>query len=233
MGPLLSICCKKFGSVLAAIAHGLAVFMLLAFFEVMFFLEGWVFSKALLGMIAVVALQRFVFKLIIALALTREFKSDSANIAWWNGKWYGMGWHSVSQPGREFLCKITELGMFAADFILGHILLFLMLPVILIPYVDKFHSVMLFWLRPSRQIRPPIYSLKQSKLRKRRVIRFAILYFFMLVVFVALIVGPIVAGRFFTTLPDIPLDLLQPTGLNNNDTTSEPTGEPGPRASAS
>jgi 1,3-beta-glucan synthase len=233
MGPLLSMCCQKFGSVLAAIAHGLAVFMLLAFFEVMFFLEGWVFSKALLGMIAVVALQRFVFKLIIALALTREFKSDSANIAWWNGKWYGMGWHSVSQPGREFLCKITELGMFAADFILGHILLFLMLPVILIPYVDKFHSVMLFWLRPSRQIRPPIYSLKQSKLRKRRVIRFAILYFFMLVVFVALIVGPIVAGRFFTTLPDIPLDLLQPTGLNNNDTTSEPTGEPGPRASAS
>jgi 1,3-beta-glucan synthase len=59
------------------------------------------------------------------------------------------------------------------------------------------------------------------------------LYFFMLVVFVALIAGPIVAGRFFTTLPDIPLDLLQPTGLNNNDTTSEPTGEPGARASAS
>lgn len=148
MGPLLSMCCKKFGSVLAAIAHGVAVVMLLAFFEVMFFLEGWVFSKALLGMIAVVALQRFIFKLIVALALTRELKTDSANIAWWNGKWYGMGWHSMSQPGREFLCKITELGMFAADFILGHILLFLMLPVIAIPYIDKFHSVMLFWLRP-------------------------------------------------------------------------------------
>ena len=148
MGPLLSMCCKKFGTVLAAIAHGVAVVMLLAFFEVMFFLEGWVFSKALLGMIAVVALQRFIFKLIVALALTRELKTDSANIAWWNGKWYGMGWHSVSQPGREYLCKITELGMFAADFILGHVLLFLMLPAIAIPYIDKFHSVMLFWLRP-------------------------------------------------------------------------------------
>ncbi len=148
MGPLLSMCCKKFGSVLAAIAHGVAVIMLLAFFEVMFFLEGWNFTKALLGMIAVVALQRFIFKLIIALALTREFKSDSANIAWWTGKWYAMGWHSVSQPGREFLCKITELGMFAADFILGHFLLFIMLPVLAIPYIDKFHSVMLFWLRP-------------------------------------------------------------------------------------
>lgn len=224
MGPLLSICCKKFGAVLAAIAHGIAVVMLLAFFEVMFFLEGWSFSKALLGMVAVVAIQRFFFKLIISLALTREFKADAANIAWWTGKWYAMGWHTISQPGREFLCKITELGMFAADFILGHILLFIMLPALLVPYIDKFHSVMLFWLRPSRQIRPPIYSLKQTKLRKRRVVRYAILYFVILIIFAALIAGPIVAGKFLTSLPSIPMQLLQPTGLNNNDTSSSQTG---------
>ena len=148
MGPVLTMCCKKFGSVLAAIAHCISVIILLAMFEVMFFLENFQFAKALLGMIAVVALQRFIFKLIICLALTREFKTDSANIAWWTGKWYNMGWHSLSQPGREFLCKITELGMFAGDFILGHFLLFFMLPVLVIPYIDKFHSVMLFWLRP-------------------------------------------------------------------------------------
>jgi 1,3-beta-glucan synthase len=59
-----------------------------------------------------------------------------------------MGWHSLSQPGREFLCKITELGYFAADFVLGHIILFFMLPALAIPYADKFHSVILFWLRP-------------------------------------------------------------------------------------
>lgn len=40
------------------------------------------------------------------------------------------------------------MGFFAADFVLGHVLLFFMLPAILIPYIDKFHSVMLFWLRP-------------------------------------------------------------------------------------
>jgi 1,3-beta-glucan synthase len=240
MGPLLSMCCKKFGAVLAAIAHGVAVVMLLVFFEVMLFLEGWNFSRALIGMIAVVAIQRFFFKLIIALALTREFKADNANIAWWTGKWYSMGWHTISQPGREFLCKITELGMFAADFILGHIILFILLPALLVPYIDKFHSVMLFWLRPryvyppyvfpssanlhSRQIRPPIYSLKQSKLRKRRVIRYSILYFFLLVVFIALIVGPVVAGKFLTMSVAIPMQLLQPTGLNNNDTSGSHTG---------
>lgn len=148
MGPVLSMCCKKFGSVLAAIAHAMAVIMVLVFFEAMYVLEGFSFSKTLIGMIAAMAIQRFFFKLIVSLALTREMKTDQSNIAFWTGKWYSMGWHSISQPAREFLCKITELSMFAADFILGHFLLFFMLPVILIPQVDKLHSIMLFWLRP-------------------------------------------------------------------------------------
>ncbi|RDW67994.1 putative 1,3-beta-glucan synthase component FKS1 [Coleophoma cylindrospora] len=223
MGPLLSMCCKKFGSVLAGIAHGVAVVMLLVSFEIMFFLEGFVFAKTLLGMIASAAIQRFIYKLIVSLALTREMKTDTSNIAFWTGKWYSMGWHSFSQPGREFLCKITELGMFAGDFVLGHMLLFAMLPVLAIPKIDKAHSMMLFWLRPSRQIRPPIYTLKQSKLRKRRVLRYAILYFVMLVIFLALLVGPIIAGPMILSNmssleTSIPMYLFQPTGLNNNDT---------------
>jgi len=226
MGPLLSMCCKKFGSVLAAVAHCIAVIMMLVAFEAMFVLEGFSFERTLLGMISAIAIQRFLLKLIIALALTREFKTDSANIAWWTGKWYNMGWHSLSQPGREFLCKITELTMFAGDFVLGHFILFIMLPVLVIPYVDTFHSVMLFWLRPSKQIRPPIYSLKQSKLRKRRVIRFAMLYFFLFVIFMAMIIGPVVAGKMKSiqgigstlqkSLPSMPV--FQPAVQNNNDT---------------
>jgi len=224
MGPILSMCCKSFGTVLAAIAHGIAVVMLLVFFEVMFFLENFQFIKALLGMIAASAIQRFIYKLIICLTLTREFKTDHANIAFWTGKWYSMGWHSISQPAREFLCKITELGMFAGDFVIGHLLLFSMLPIIIIPQVDKLHSVMLFWLRPSRQIRPPIYSMKQSKLRRRRVWRYAILYFVMLVVFLALLVGPIVEAAviikaFSSIAQNLPIaGLVQNINGSNNDT---------------
>jgi 1,3-beta-glucan synthase len=77
----------------------------------------------------------------------------------------------------------------------------------------------------SRQIRPPIYSLKQTKLRKRRVIRYAILYFVLLVVFLALIIGPIVAGSFLKLdLGDLPMHIMQPSGFSNNDTSSTPTG---------
>ncbi|KAI9150152.1 1,3-beta-glucan synthase component FKS1 [Paramyrothecium foliicola] len=222
MGPLLGMCCKKVGAVLAGIAHALAVIFLIVFFEVMFVLESFNFKRTLSGMIAVVALQRFLFKLIVALALTREMKTDDANIAFWSGKWYSMGWHSISQPAREFLCKITELGMFAADFLLGHFLLFVMLPLIVVPKIDVLHSILLFWLRPSRQIRPPIYSMKQSKLRRRRVIRYAILYFVLLVVFVAVIVAPIVMDDMILpslegTLKDLAgFRLLQPTFNKNN-----------------
>lgn len=49
------------------------------------------------------------------------------------------------------------------------------------------------------------------------------LYFLMFIIFMALIVGPIVAGKALGKL-DIPLNLLQPTGLNNNDTSSRKTG---------
>lgn len=230
MGPLLSMCCKKFGPVLAAIAHAVAVIMALVFFEVMLILESFNFTRAWAGMIASVALQRFIVKLIVTLALSREMKSDAANIAFWSGKWYSMGWHSFSQPAREFLCKITELSMFAADFILGHTLLFFMSPLILIPQIDKVHSIMLFWLLPSRQIRPPIYSIKQSKLRRRRVIRYAILYFVLLIVFLALIVVPVTAGNQLLgkTFSNINLlknqALIQPNGLYNNNTSNDTTG---------
>ena len=67
--------------------------------------------------------------------------------------------------------------------------------------------------------------MKQSKLRKRRVWRYAVLYFVMLVVFVGLIVGPIVAAKPITSGTSsifnqggIIGDLIQPVNQNNNDT---------------
>lgn len=67
--------------------------------------------------------------------------------------------------------------------------------------------------------------MKQTKLRKRRVIRYAILYFVLLVVFLALIVGPIVAGKQIKLSLTLPMELLQPTGYSNNDTSASVTGK--------
>lgn len=76
----------------------------------------------------------------------------------------------------------------------------------------------------SRQIRPPIYSLKQSRLRKRRVIRFAILYFALFILFLVLMIGPVIVRQFISINLSIPLQLMQPTGQNNNDTSASATG---------
>jgi len=189
-------------------------------------LEGLSFSKAILGMITVIAIQRWFYKLIIVLFLTREFKADTSNIAFWTGKWYGLGMHAMSQPGRELLCKMTEMGFFAADFILGHVVLFIMTPALLVPYIDKAHSIMLFWLRPSRQIRPPIYTAKQTKLRRRRVVRFSILFFILLVVFVALVAGPLAAKKVISPMVDdlggsVPMKIMQPRPDKWNTTDTE------------
>lgn len=75
--------------------------------------------------------------------------------------------------------------------------------------------------------------MKQSKLRKRRVWRYAVLYFVMLVVFLALVAGPIIASKEITSATkslSVPQYLLQPVGLDNNDTTGTNqtgTGAPG------
>lgn len=54
-------------------------------------------------------------------------------------------------------------------------------------------------------------------------IRFAILYFAMVVLFVALIAGPIVAGKSIpkSLTSKIPMDLLQPTGQDNDNTRND------------
>jgi len=226
-GPLTALCCKKTAPVMAGIAHGFGVVIQIIFFEVMWFFECWNFRRALLGVITCMLAQRLICKLLIAFCVSREFRADNANRAWWTGKWYGsqLGYMAWTQPAREYLVKIVENEMFGGDFLLGHLLLFLHLPLLIIPKIDQWHSMMLFWLSPGRQIRPPLFSVKQEALRKRMVKKYATLYFFVLIVYVVAIVAPAAAGPSMDvkTITD-PLEgspaggLIQPKNQSINDT---------------
>jgi 1,3-beta-glucan synthase len=150
------------------------------------FLELWDASHAVLGVITIISIQRAIQKILIAVFLSREFKHDETNRAWWTGKWYGRGLGSsaMSQPAREFIVKIVEMSLWSSDFLLGHVLLIILTPPTLIPFFDKVHSMMLcemisifllfipllihdsVWLRPSKQIRPPLFSTKQKRQRR-------------------------------------------------------------------
>jgi 1,3-beta-glucan synthase len=46
----------------------------------------------------------------------------------------------------------------------------------------------------------------------------------MLIVFLVLIIGPVIVRNYIHSLPSIPLNLMQPTGQNNNDTSNKATG---------
>jgi len=194
LGPCLNSCTNQFGAAMAAIAHFGAVVGLVAFFEFLWFLELWNTAHAVMGVIAVISVQRCIFKILIAVFLSREFKHDETNRAWWTGVWFnrGLGSHVLSQPAREFVVKVIEMGLYSADFIACHALLLLLTPPVLIPYLDQLHSTMLFWLRPSRQIRPPIYSLRQRSQRRKVVIQYTIIYTLFQSVLVALIVLPLI-----------------------------------------
>ncbi|KAH7889706.1 glycosyltransferase family 48 protein [Phlebopus sp. FC_14] len=184
----------KFASIMAALAHFLALVGIVAFFEFFWFLELWDASHAVLGVIAIIAIQRAVQKILIAVFLSREFKHDETNRAWWSGKWYGrgLGASAMSQPAREFIVKIVEMSLWSSDFLLGHILLIILTVPVLVPFIDKLHSTMLFWLRPSKQIRAPLYSTKQKRQRRWIIIRYAILYIIMVSGLASLLVLPFI-----------------------------------------
>ncbi|KAK7062827.1 1,3-beta-D-glucan synthase [Paramarasmius palmivorus] len=192
LGPMLDPVFPLFGSIMAFIAHTLAAVGMIGFFEFLWFLELWEVSHAVLGLIAVVAIQRAIHKVLIAVFLSREFKHDETNRAWWSGRWYGrgLGTHAMSQPAREFVVKIIELSLWSSDLIIGHILLFMLTPPTLIPYFDRFHATILFWLRPSKQIRAPLYSIKQKQRRRWMIIKYGTIYVIVIAVFAALIAIP-------------------------------------------
>ncbi|KAG2132504.1 glycosyltransferase family 48 protein [Suillus bovinus] len=182
----------RFASVMAAIAHFLALLGIVSFFEFFWFLELWDASHAVLGVITIVAIQRAIQKILIAVFLSREFKHDETNRAWWSGKWYGrgLGNTAMSQPAREFIVKIVEMSLWSSDFLLGHILLVILTPPVLIPFIDKLHSTMLFWLRPSKQIRAPLYSTKQKRQRRWIIIKYTLFYILVVSGLASLIVLP-------------------------------------------
>ncbi|KAF5380941.1 hypothetical protein D9615_003945 [Tricholomella constricta] len=194
LGPMMESW-TKFGSVMATLAHTLCLIGLVAFFEFFWFLELWDASHAVLGVISIIAIQRAIQKILIAVFLTREYKHDETNRAWWTGKWYGRGLGTsaaMSQPAREFIVKIVEMSLWGSDFLLAHILLVILTPPILLPYMNRLHSTMLFWLRPSKQIRAPLFSTKQKRQRRWIVIKYTVVYILMVALLAALIVLPVV-----------------------------------------
>ncbi|CCF60041.1 hypothetical protein KAFR_0I02620 [Kazachstania africana CBS 2517] len=225
-GPLLLCFKNNTGSVIAFLAHGLSVTIYLITFELMWILESWNFTRTLILMITSINLHIVLFNIVTIIFLTKEFRNNKSHIAWWTGKWYntGMGWHVISQPLREFLVKIMEMSYFAGDFFLGHFLLYMQTPILFIPLIDRWHSMVLFWLKPAAITSSTrIFSRKQKRLRNSIIRKYFLLYMLILIILVSSLVLPILATRFIpdprALARDTPaFSIIQPNKQKNNDT---------------
>ncbi|KAH9011294.1 hypothetical protein EDB84DRAFT_1583419 [Lactarius hengduanensis] len=159
---------------MATLAHVLGTIGMIRFFEFFWFLELWDTSHAVLGLITIMVIQRALHKVLISVFLSHEFKHDEMNWAWWTGKWYGRGLGAhLRLPHRPFI-------------------LFMLTPALLVPYVDWLHSIVLFWLRPSKQIHAPIFNVKVRKQRRAIIIKYVPIFFTVIAIFVGLIAAPVV-----------------------------------------
>ncbi|CDK27738.1 unnamed protein product [Kuraishia capsulata CBS 1993] len=194
IAPVISWCWSSFPSILARIAHGFAVICHLFFFELLWFSQNWDVSRTILGLCCCIMIQSLILKVLTVIFLTREMKHDRSNRAWWSGKWATaeLGWGVLTQPSREFVCKITEMSLFATDFVLGHFLLFVQFPLLFIPGISMWHSTMLFWLKPHSQVRSPMLNRKQRGHRRRAVQYNLFMFLMAMAIAIALFVVPLV-----------------------------------------
>ncbi|TIB98407.1 glucan synthase [Wallemia mellicola] len=192
-GRKLSTEWEAYPAAMATFVHAVAVLGQIVTFEYLWYLENWRGTSTLLGIIASMAIQRAVVKSIVAMFLGREIKNDETNRAWWSGKWWytGLGQHIMTHPLREFFAKLAECSLFTADFLLCHILFFILAIPTLIPGFDRIHSTALFWLKPSKQIRPPIYSRKIQIERRRVFYKYGFIYLIIMSCLASTIIIPL------------------------------------------
>lgn len=224
-GPILSLCCTKIPSVLAAISHLFAVFIHIITFEMIWVLEGFNFSRTLILFTSSIFLQRCLIQACKLFFLSREMKEDRSNRAWWSGKWFELGKYAFTQPLREFIVKISEMSLFSGDFFIGHGILISLTPILFVPYIDHWHSCMIMWISPMNRLRGPIYTVSKEKKRKVEAGKYAILYFTIIFFFAAILIAPIVVSKHFedvvnSMLPEESFGLIQPNHQDNNDTGS-------------
>ena len=213
--PIFMACCSRAPVTIAALAHALSVIVNVINIELFFFLEGWNFTRTLCGIVCMISIQKSLLQFIVAVFLSRELKDDSTNRAWWSGKWINsnLGWLVITQPLRELIVKVYEMQQFASDFLLGHAILAAMCPFLLIPFIDKWHTKMLYWFS-SKQVRNPIYSKKSRRKRRQDIFKYSFLFFIILTFLIALIVIPTQAKKYLPDFGDqLPLfvtELIQP-----------------------
>lgn len=195
---------------MAMIAYFFSLLMNIVAIEAFFVLEGWNYTRTVCGIICLLQFHQLL-RTFVYLFSSRELGDDFVQQIWWNGRWWkgNLGWRVMTQPFREFLVKIVELNHFAHDVALGNFLQFALAPIVFIPFIDKWHSRMLFW-RGGSGLQGRIYLKRQKNHRSWRIFRSILVFFAAFVVSASLVAAPIM-GRIFVGEVSIGMGIVQPS----------------------
>ncbi|OBA21715.1 1,3-beta-glucan synthase component GLS2 [Metschnikowia bicuspidata var. bicuspidata NRRL YB-4993] len=216
-GSIISSFMSQYPSFVAAIIHTLSIAAHLFSVLLLFVLQNFDVEQTVLGFCLVTMVQKVTFQVTNTLFMSREVLDSRSNRAWWSGKWLsaGLGWRTLSQPFREYICKVSEQSYFAADFMVSHMIFYAQLPAIVIPLSNTFHSMMLMWLKPGSQLRLQFYSKKEKKRRIMAIYWSTLTFFSVAAILTALIVVPVlcVMNNWFNIedyYPQFFIDMMQP-----------------------
>lgn len=197
LGPLFCCIFGKFPSFIAAFVHILALIAHITSIEFLWLLQNFNFLRTVLGFALSALIQKIFLQLINTILLSREFRHSKSNRAWWSGKWVtsGLGWRIITEPIREYFCKVTEVTYFAADIIIGHTIFYLQIPILIIPLANTWHSMMLLWLKHGSQLRQRVLSKKERKKRQLAVCSYFLVFVIGFLVVAGLFVLPLMAVK--------------------------------------
>ena len=210
-GPLFTAIIPLYTTIISGLAHIISILVYVVCFEAFWFAQNWDGPSTLIGVICMSQVQKVLFRIISSL-LSKELPHGRVNKAWWSGKWINakLGLLIVTQPFRELIIKTMESCYFVADIILGHGILYAQLPILMIPFIDVWHTFMLFWLKPSDQLRPRLLSKAQRNWRKFHIKLLIVLFGMSALFFAAIFSVPSVVGYLELDLEEWVPEFLEP-----------------------
>lgn len=196
--PFFTMLFKHLPSVIFIIVHLFSILNYIISFELVWYLQGFNICQTILSIILSIKVQELVLETMNITLLSRELDHENVCKAWWSGKWVtaGLGWRIIPQPFREFVCKISELTYFAEDFFLGQFLFLSQSPLLLIPYINKWHRMMLFWFKPDTE-KNQKGTYQAQKTKSHFAIAFFIVFIMCSLFSALLVIFPVfLAGRY-------------------------------------
>lgn len=220
-GPIITLAFKDYGSFVAFFAHGFAVMMYIVSFEFLWYFQNFDVSQTIIGVALAILFQSCVIEM-VTIMLSREFRNEAADHAWWSGDWIkaGFRWRILSQPLREGVCKFIEMEHFVADLFVGHVIFYLQIPILVIPLSNTWHTMMLFWMKPGDLLRQRVPSKRNHRKQNIKVIFSIVLFIVGLGMIMSLIMVPkiLIEGEIVDIRSYVPLyidQLKQPIHLDS------------------